>query len=176
MLKIDKSKLLQKIIVQLQQVQKTAAQAAEQAHSTATHGESVAKSKYETFGLEASYLAQGQSQRVTECEQDLQAVSKLVIKDFSDEQPIALGALVKIETLDTPETTSQWLFVSPGAGGGGILVDYWVNDLLQQTSLTITLVTPQAPLGKSLLGLYCDDEFSINLAGQQKSYQITAVI
>ena len=35
------------------------------------HRESVAETKWDTFGLENSYLAHGQSVRVAECETDL---------------------------------------------------------------------------------------------------------
>ena len=32
-----------------------------------THEENIAENKYDTLGLEAAYLAQGQAQRVNEC-------------------------------------------------------------------------------------------------------------
>ena len=50
-----------------------AKEAAKAAHDAATHEESVAETQYDTLGLEAAYLAQGQAERVNECYRDIQA-------------------------------------------------------------------------------------------------------
>ena len=43
-----------------------AERAAQTAYETATHEENIAENKYDTLGLEASYLAAGQARRVEE--------------------------------------------------------------------------------------------------------------
>ena len=56
---MNKAKLHQTIITALNVVLETSKKAAIQAHETATNGETVAENKYDTFALEASYLAAG---------------------------------------------------------------------------------------------------------------------
>ncbi len=80
---------------------KTAELAAKQAHQAATGDESVAENKYDTFGLEASYLAHGQSQRVIECEQDWLLFSKKALHLHRIDHPVTLWTLVELEALNS---------------------------------------------------------------------------
>ena len=75
-LTMDKTKAHDAITLALLQRFETAKWAAKQAHDAAINEESVAENKYDTFGLEASYLAHGQSQRVLECQTDWQLFEK----------------------------------------------------------------------------------------------------
>ena len=66
---VDKKALIGKIIEQLTAELELFAKAARASHAEATHEQSKAESKYDTRGLEASYLARGQSRQLAETEQ-----------------------------------------------------------------------------------------------------------
>jgi len=67
----DKESFLQCIIEQLASDLLMLEQAVALARDTATHADCLGSSKYETMGLEASYLAQGQGTRLIEVERSL---------------------------------------------------------------------------------------------------------
>ena len=68
--------------------------AAEDARQAATHEESKAENKYDTRGLEASYLAAGQARRAAEIRAALAAWQALQMRAYDDTQGIQLGALI----------------------------------------------------------------------------------
>ena len=146
---MNKHTLHQMIIEALEAVLEAACKAARQAHETATHKEAIAENKYDTFGLEASYLAAGQAKRVLKAEEDLRCFGNLPVKDFDESSEISFGAYVE---LSDSQGRAMHLFVSPVAGG--IAIEY--------EGLRIGLVTAEAPLGKKLLGANLDDDISHN--------------
>ena len=146
---MNKQKLHQIILEALEAVLEAASNAARQAHETATHKEAIAENKYDTFGLEASYLAAGQAKRVLKAEEDLRCFANLPVKDFDENSEISFGAYVE---LSDSQGRAMHLFVSPVAGG--IAIEY--------EGMRIGLVTADAPLGKKLLGASLDDEISHN--------------
>ncbi len=156
---MDKISLHKAISTALQILSQNAINAANQAHDTATNKESVAENKYDTFGLEASYLAHGQAKRVEECRHDLELFSAINVTDFNQQDAINLGALVQV---DSDKCSKQYLFLSPSAGGVGLRVD----------NREITLITPSSPLGKALLGCYVGDEILV----QGTCYEVISVI
>ena len=186
----DKRLILDRIISGLELAKLAAMSAAKQAHETATHSETVAKSKYETFGLEASYLAHGQAQRVAECEVELLAYKSLNLACFLDDSAIDLSALVTLEDELGIENT---YFIGPGAPGMKIALEIDKNidletdknkdiDLAAEChknsdteQLTITVITPSSPLGQLLMGKYLDDSVRLNIGQQPKVYEITGV-
>ncbi len=159
---MDKELLHQTILAELNTLRQDAINAAMQAYSTATHAENVADNKYDTLGLEASYLAQGQAKRVAICEANLTAFGELKITDFTPQTAISLGALIYL--MDDSDS-QQILFLAPVSGG--VKISF--------SGLNITLITPAAPLGKKLMGCYVDEEINIKLAGQKHHYNITAI-
>jgi transcription elongation GreA/GreB family factor len=159
---MNKSLLLKDILQELQALHQLAAEAAMQAYNTATHEENIAENKYDTLGLEAAYLAQGQSQRVAECAADLAEYNKLSPITFTSGTAISIGAVVDL--VDESGRT-QTLFIGPAAGG--------LKLTSQQVGLTI--VTPSAPLGAALVGHYVDDEIKLLVSGKDKYYEVVAV-
>lgn len=138
-----------------------AKQAAQAAHDAATHEESVAETQYDTLGLEAAYLAQGQAERVNDCYKDIQLFE--AIFKGSPQNKVTLGSLVCTEG----ETNVQkWFYLGPSSGGLRIEVKGQV----------IQVVTPQAPLGKQLLGKQRDDEISLTIAGENHEYVVVDVL
>ena len=146
---VNKAKLHLKISDQISTLLTNARIAAMQAHETATHEENKAENKYDTLGLEAAYLAEGQSKRVLELQESLATFNRQKIKEFSDDMEIGLGALVCLKT-SLRDTT--YFFISPVAGG--ISIEYEKS--------SITLLSPQSPLGCRLLSSCVGDEIELN--------------
>ncbi len=120
-------------------------QAANEAHQAATHEESVAENQYDTLGLEASYLAEGQSRRVAEIQREIAAWCALPDVEFYEDDPVVPGCLVMLQALDTDEQRLLLL----GPAGGGMKLSF--------AGLAVTVVTPDAPLGAQLAGKYVGD-------------------
>ena len=68
---MNKQVLLHLIVAQLKESRDALVRAANAAHEEATHEESTAENKYDTRGLEASYLAEAQSRRVAEVDKTI---------------------------------------------------------------------------------------------------------
>ncbi|WP_111637070.1 transcription elongation factor [Marinomonas shanghaiensis] len=143
----------------------TAKWAAKQAHEAATNEESVAENKYDTFGLEASYLAHGQSQRVLECEKDWLLFSKTPLVTFSKDSAVELWSMVILTELESSSDMKKYFFISPCAGGLSVEIK----------GETVYLVTASTPVGKILMGKTLGDEVDLSQNGRQIAYEITTI-
>eukprot|EP01132_Coremiostelium_polycephalum_P021514 gene21514-25548_t len=106
--------VLDKLAVDLDIAQR----AAQTAYETATHEENIAENKYDTLGLEASYLAAGQARRVEEIRQALTLCQNMQLRAYDDQRGIEVGALLG---LADENDRQQWLFLAPD--GAGLKVD-----------------------------------------------------
>ncbi len=157
---MNKADVLQQIIDRLKIDLDIALRAAQTAYETATHEENIAENKYDTLGLEASYLATGQARRVEEIRQSLALYQSWVLKPFDEARGIQTGDLVTLEALNGQE---QYLFVGPDAAGLKVNSD----------NLPITVITTRAPLGQSLLGKFEGDSVEITINGDHHSFEVT---
>lgn len=144
---LNKPELLESLLSERHQSLRIATDAANDARELATHEQSKPETQYDTVGLEASYLAHGQSQRVDEFKCSIQDWQALMNKEFSDESEISAGALIELE--DEDEKLHYYLL---GNTSGGV-------KLYQQGQL-ITVITTSSPLGKLLVGKRTGDEIS----------------
>ncbi len=135
---VNKADVLQAILDKLTAGAALYLRAARAAQFEATDEQSKAENKYDTRGLEASYLARGQSRQAAETEQALDEFRKLSGRAFAVGTPIDLGALVELKG----GRDRMLLFVGPSMGGTEVVVD----------AEEITVVTPQSPLGQQLVG------------------------
>lgn len=99
---MNKSKLVQAIVEQLRAELELFTKAARAAHAEATHEQSKAENKYDTRGLEAAYLARGQSKQAAEAEQAIKQFEALRIREFTKVDPIDVGALVELRGRASP--------------------------------------------------------------------------
>jgi transcription elongation GreA/GreB family factor len=159
---MPKEELLHKIITTLTADLDTLTEAAKTAHAAATHTECLPDNKYDTTGLEASYVAQGQANRAQEIRQSLECYRKLALRSFDEETPIRLTALVTIEADDG---SCRQVFLGPDAGGLKLAVD----------DAECIVITPQSPLGRALLSKTCDDEVRVGSGADLKIFTIVAV-
>ena len=160
---IDKQALVAQIQRELELLLQNAIDSAERALITATAKESIAENKYDTFGLEASYLAQGQSKRVAECEADLVVFQQLITRAAIQESRVTLGVLI---FLMDELSQQKILFLAPVAGGMK----------LRFQNYDVVVVTPAAPIGKALVGRKVDDEIELSLGSQKKEYTIIQIV
>jgi len=163
-----KCELLAFIIREQKSVLDTAISAAQQAHETATSPQNVAENKYDTLGLEAAYLAEGQSRRVDECLNTIKLFELMKPLTFDEDESIQLGALIQIRRDNGEE---QWLYLGPAAGGFSF--QYIVKD---DVEINIKLITPSSPIGKSLVGLYEGDEFRVQIGHTEDRYEVMAIL
>lgn len=160
---MNKAHLLQAIIEQLRDALAQAERAALTAYETATHEENIAENKYDTLGLEASYLAAGQAKRVEEIRLSLSAWQKLQLRPYDPDQGIQLGALV-------------WLTDASGAEQCVLLVSEGAGLKLQWDAQKILLISPRAPLGQSLIGCAEGDGVDIQVGTLKQHYQVLRVV
>lgn len=111
----------------------------------ATGAESKAENKYDTRSLEASYLAAGQGARLLDLRQLLAAVEGWEVRPAGD--AAAVFDLVAVG-LNAP---GAWLLLAPSGGGRRVRV----------AGADVLLVTPDAPLGRAVLGARADDEVEV---------------
>ena len=110
---VNKSALIKKVIQQLASELELYHKAARAAHAEATHEQSKAENKYDTRGLEASYLARGQSRQAAEIIQAIEQFERLPAKSFSETDAIDLSALVELQS----NSERFFYFIGPRAGG-----------------------------------------------------------
>lgn len=158
---MQKHHVLQAIIVQLQNDLKIQTKAAQDAADAATHPESSAETKWDTFGLESSYLAQGQQKRVAEITEALAYFENLAKAPPSEPQFIEPNCLI------TLKNDEQQLFFFVAALGGGVKV--------QLEGHFIVVITTQTPIGVKLLGKEIDDVVQVPHKGVTSEYEIVAL-
>jgi hypothetical protein len=159
---MNKELLLSQIIALLSENLKILTEAARTAHAAATHEECVPDNKYDTTGLEASYLAQGQANRAQGIRHALDTYKALVLQSFDEETPIRLTALVRLEDVNGND---RKVFLGPEAGG----LKFMDGDE------EYIVITQESPLGKALLGKVCDDEVCVGKGNSQKVYTVVCV-
>jgi transcription elongation GreA/GreB family factor len=159
---IHKNKLLQNIIKTLTADLNLLTEAAKTAHAAATHAECLPDNKYDTTGLEASYVAQGQANRAQDIRQSLDRYRKLTLRSFDEQTPIRLTAVV---TLEADDGSCRQVFLGPDAGGLK----------LADGDTECIVITPESPLGRAMLGRVCDDEVYIGKGASRKTFTIVAV-
>lgn len=141
---IDKEKLVQCIITQLEEDIELALSAAKKAHDAAIDDETQPDNKYDTTSLEASYIAQGHANRAQDLKKSLDCYKNLALQHFSDVDPLYLTALVEIEYEDG---LIRQLFIGPEAGGLKVVCE----------GQEVMVVTPRAPLCVLLMGKQLGD-------------------
>lgn len=156
---INKLNLLKVIVAELQDAAVRARAAAEQARETATNKENAAENRYDTLGLEAAYLAHGQSARVLKLESDAAAFRELGL-EVSAAKRVGIGSLV---TLEDEAGGERVVYLGPAAGGL----------MVRSEGVDVTIITVESPLGSALVNAAIDDEVVSNIAGKPVTFLVT---
>ena len=158
---MNKRAILKKIIAQLVGELEVYVRAAQYSRAEATHEQNKPENKYDTRGLEASYLARGQSKQLAELEAAIVEFEKIGARKFGAGDAIAVGALVELEQLGE----KMFYFIGPRAGGTEVIHD----------KQEILVITPQSPLGEQLVGKMAGDQPQLKLGGENRPAKIISV-
>ncbi|MBI3879343.1 MAG: GreA/GreB family elongation factor [Verrucomicrobia bacterium] len=158
---MNKRALVKKILAHLADELALYHKAANTARAEATDEQSKAENKYDTRGLEASYLARGQSRQAAETERTIQQFDRLDLRAFGAAEAINLGALVELET----KGARTFYFLAPGAGGTEIAHE----------NQEVLVITPHSPLGQQLVGRKEGERLRLTLGGAQQDYRVVSV-
>ena len=158
---MDKKALLKAIVAQLVSELEVFFRAAQASHAEATHEQSKAESKYDTRGLEASYLARGQSRQAAEMQTAIEEFQALEARTFPKGELIDVGALVELEQ----GKERSLYFIGPRAGGTEVTVE----------DREVLVITPQSPLGSQLVGKKQGDKLQLTVAGAKNQYRVLSV-
>ncbi|WP_394173444.1 hypothetical protein [Thalassotalea litorea] len=112
------------------------------AHAAATDEQSVPETQYDTLGLEASYLALGQSKRLAELTANVVGLKQYSPRDFCNDDEISPGAVITFEQLDIQ------YFLCPYSSG----------EMLQGDK--VVAISPDSPIGTEIQGLVTGDELT----------------
>ena len=158
---MNKRAIIKKITAKLAGELELYHRAAQFARAEATHEQNKAENKYDTRGLEASYLAHGQSKQAAELEAAIVEFEKLNTRPLAADAAICLGALVELE--HGGEKT--FYLIGPRAGGTEVVHD----------RKEILVITPQSPLGEQLMGKTAGEQPELNFGGAKQRASILSV-
>ena len=142
---MDKMMILKALLAELEADLRRRQAANEQASAGATHSEARAETKWDTCGLEASYLARGHAEQFKALAAQVSNLRGFVPADYSG-RPIAPGALVEVDS------------------GGGAMLCFLLHCgggvELMVAGREVTVITPDSPVGAALLDKLQGDSFS----------------
>ncbi|MBT8036950.1 MAG: hypothetical protein KJO21_05350 [Verrucomicrobiae bacterium] len=141
---MSKKEIVRQIAAHLNQQLATMKEAAKATHEASTGDEAKAEGKYDTRGLEASYLADAQAEQCQKLERSVHVFESLILADHPSGGSIGPGDLVETEH----EGIFHYYLLTPCAGG--ISIEYEGYDL--------TTVSPEAPLYQDLLDRQVGDK------------------
>jgi len=145
---LNKEEVFQTVVAQLEESLRILKETAIEAKEASTNEESKAENKYDTRGLEAGYLAQGQAVRAQKLEETLFNLKKVTLKPFDDKTPIGVSALVRLRSEDDSE---KWIFLIPA---NGVTVE--------SKGLKVQSTSLESPMGSSLLDNKVGDSIFIH--------------
>ena len=153
---MNKDKLYKTILDKIKADLKIAVDAVRMAYESATDSENIAECKYDTKGLEASYLVQGQARRVEELETSLAAFQSMKPRPVDK---VMLNALL---TLEDENGTREFMYISPSAGG--LKINFEGEEII--------IMTPASPLGRALLAKTAGEQVDVTIGRREKTYKI----
>jgi len=139
---MNKTHILEALRAELRASYARAQTALHAATEAATGDDSKAEGKYDTRGLEASYLAAGQAEQADELAHHLERFETMELPSFDSDSIITAGALVEVEIDDE----LSYYLLAPCAGG--LSCDIEASD---GSPSTVTVLAPESPLREKLI-------------------------
>ena len=136
---MDKNSIVETLRAQLRAQYERAVAALDGAREAATGEDTKAESKYDTRGLEASYLAAGQAEQADDLSRAVSVLESAEFPPYDFEDPIGPGALIEVER----EGDIFHYLLAPAGGGLS-----WETE----EGESITILGPAAPLRSDLEG------------------------
>lgn len=156
---MEKADALRAMVAAMRHDLNRTAEASRDAAAYATDEESKAREKYETQGLEASYLARGQATHAREIAEAIEALEAMASGEVQPAEAVGLGSLVQVSLAGSEE----WFLI--GKLGGGEVISFDGHEL--------TLITPTSPVASAMDGLGAGGKFKLpnGLSGKIISVQ-----
>jgi transcription elongation GreA/GreB family factor len=159
---VNKKKLIEHFKNQIQMELVAITTAAKNTYDIATHEDNKAENKYDTRGLEASYLAGAQAQRVSEMKDVVIIFETAKIRDFTNSDRIATTALVEVLL----KNKTSFVLIMPKGGGQSTLFE----------GQAIQVITPDSPLGRTLIGKSAGELVTFEAGSKTREYEIISLL
>ncbi|MEM7410952.1 MAG: GreA/GreB family elongation factor [Myxococcota bacterium] len=128
----------------------------------ATHSETRQENPKDTRAIEAGYLARGLAERVEALREAQATLAGLRLEPFDAGDGMGVNQLAALEADDGDE---RLVFLLPAGGGIEVNVD----------DETVSVLTPQAPLGRALLGCAPGEEVDVKTPRAAHHYRVIAI-
>jgi hypothetical protein len=155
---MNKTALLRAVITELENDLRRQQAANRQASAGATDGEARAETKWDTCGLESSYLARGHAMQFKALAADLQELRTFMIPVYTG-LPIGVGALVETEL----DKEKMLCFLLPCAGGTELVFE----------GQHVSVITPASPIGAALMDKKKGDRYSFRAGSSGKILSVS---
>lgn len=160
-----KSELVAQLKARLEAELNTLSRSVSAAREAATHAEAKPENKYDTRGLEASYLAGAQAERLAELQAAVTLLANVPLRAFGPDAKIQATALVAASMLEAPDAESVFFVMPVGAG----------QSLADHDGRVVLTVTAQSPLGRALIGKIAGETATVTTAQGPREYEILSV-
>jgi transcription elongation GreA/GreB family factor len=158
---IDKKKIIETLIGNFEKEKIHIEAAAATTKRMVAEGDMKQEAKHDTRAIEASYLAGAQARRVEEIKLEIQILEEVELKDYTDKDDIAIGAIVD---MDCNGNIAKY-FISPTSGGTMLSID----------GQAILVISVFSPIGDAALGLSSGDDFEIEIPKGTRNYDILSI-
>lgn len=158
---MDKKAVIEMVVAALVRDLRVLITSLQASHEEASHEQNKPENKYDTRALEASYLSRGQSRQVVELERAIQEFQTLSNTAWPAGAPIDLGALLVLKSGRDEDV----YLLGPKAGGVEVVCD----------GTTVTVITPQSPIGRLLLDRVQGETIVLPSAREERRLKIVKV-
>jgi transcription elongation GreA/GreB family factor len=159
---VQKEKVLGQLRNNLQNELSLARQSYESSSAYKSQDDMKQEGKYDTRAIEAGYLAGAQKKRIDEIEQELGMLDEIDLKLTNEVNDVITGSLVLLEH----NGIEKHYFLSPTGGG----------KLLTIEGEPVLVISVFSPLGQELVGAKINEEVSIEIKDQVKSYLVKKIL
>jgi transcription elongation GreA/GreB family factor len=159
--KLKKRKLMEKLYQIAQEKETEMKRASKDAQERANEAEGAMISRYDTFKEEGQYLAGGLKIRYEELKSAVSVIEQVLKTDeFCSHTKIQMYSYVEVEFEDGTEGK---FLITPVLGG-------------EKLDKNITIITPNSPIGKSLMGQEEGQQFEYLIERKRRKGEIITVL
>lgn len=153
--------IIEQLLTNVQNDLKLASEALESVKQFKYESDMKQEHKYDTRGIEAGYLSDGQAKRVEELQLELKLVEEIPHRVYQSDEEIGIGALLEIEF----NKLKKYYFLSTTSGG----------TMLNIEGQGVLVISVFSPIGSAVMGLKCGDSFELETQSGVREYTIRSV-
>jgi len=160
---LNKHELLELVIASLKSDLQLLIDASITAKAAATDAEAKPENKYDTRGLEQSYLAAGQAKRANDLKESIEALRSFSLQKLVASKIVEVGSVVYVNSEENEESI---YFILPQRGG--IKLSYKGSE--------IATLTPDSALGEKMLEKAAGDDFELKMKNETRAFTVTKIL